>query len=71
MDYGGLSVSSPRCRTNSSSLGELSTTDDGFEKSYLCVTFRKLRPLSVSFVRRSYAIFREFFARADATVRYY
>lgn len=31
----GLSVSSPRCRTNSSSPGELPTTDGGFEKSYL------------------------------------
>lgn len=48
---------------------ELSTDDDGFEKSYLCVTFCKLRPLSVSFVSRSHAIFCEFFARADATRR--
>jgi len=38
----------------------LSTTDGGFEKSYLCVTFRKLLPLSILFVRRSHAIFRNF-----------
>jgi len=38
-------------------LCELPSTNGGFEKSYLYVTFRKLLPLSVLFVRRSHAIF--------------